>query len=285
MKVRELFEAKKTVSQGKVNDMIYSLALAELKKAKVDAGVIKKAEHYMLNTDTYFSYYMDEVTQDLEHNMNLDQGNFADSMNARDPSASIEDAVRDVVMNVCSDYNLKQPKWKGLPEADILAAVKKHLGISYDNLTEDWAKTMAANNRARMAALKDSEKAQREREKIELAKAKREAAKKEKAANKLTADQIYRHVCDLIGETFPDGDPSDSVAPWLRQHGLTMADVDKAFKKNGKTDMYGYIASMWDELAADALHDANNGHVDDNSPYYQTGSKGEVIRKNRNPWK
>ena len=110
------------------------------------------------------------------------------------------------------------------------------------------------------AAMTDERRRQKEWDDIDREKrrAAREAARLKKA-NRPTDDQIVEYGEDVIGQSFPDGDPIDTFGPWLEMHGLNMSDADAAFKKRHKKGFYDYLAAMWDDHAAGALHDAKQG--------------------------
>lgn len=85
----------------------------------------------------------------------------------------------------------------------------------------------------------------------------------EKKRNRPTLDQLWHHVEEALGNSFPDGDPHDSIAPYLNKHDLDWDDVDKAVAKatrNKHKTLHSYMADMWDSYADDALHDAKHGH-------------------------
>lgn len=102
-----------------------------------------------------------------------------------------------------------------------------------------------------------------------------EKYEREKAAKKATnapsAEEIFYAVQDSTSN-MPDGDPIDSLGPWMDQHGVTMDEVDAAVDAMTKTrrnilsrntskpyGFYDYIADVWDDFAADHLHDAKQG--------------------------
>lgn len=110
----------------------------------------------------------------------------------------------------------------------------------------------------------------KEKEAIYQRKEQQRAAKAAKAAAKLapgykpppkkykgyTLDAIYQKAQDAIGNSFPDGDPSDHLYPWLEKRGLDMDIVNRAFRKFDKTDFYGALADLWDDVQGDRLYDA-----------------------------
>src|SRR5574343_136891 len=109
-----------------------------------------------------------------------------------------------------------------------------------------------------------------------------------KKPKKPTLDEIYSKVEMAVGESFPDGDPLDRLGRWMREHDLTMDDIDRAFKKNAKQTYHQYLGDMWEGMAQDAFHDAytqyhKHGEVDDDyGPYWYMSKEGPKLRDN--PW-
>lgn len=106
---------------------------------------------------------------------------------------------------------------------------------------------------------------------------------------------VYDKAIQVIGNTFPDGDPIDTMIPWLERRGVQDYQIgetiDAAFKKHGhgaeKNGMYSYMANMWDEMSADVLQDAiqsvKAGKLPERSPFLDFN--GDKITKAPNPWK
>jgi len=144
--------------------------------------------------------------------------------------------------------------------------------ISEAGHQEVWAKELAAKNREKKAA---------ERAAKVPYKAPSYANPKPK---KLTAEQIFYRAEWAISQSFPDGDPADYLVPWLEKHNLYMDDVHRAFRKLGKgKDFYSYLAGMWEDFQGDQIHDAEHGHADDNSVFYNVEADGSITPK-ANPW-
>lgn len=120
------------------------------------------------------------------------------------------------------------------------------------------------------------------------------AAMKPWAREKLNLQTVYDKVIDSIGSSFPDGDPIDNIAPWLKRKGIDGYEigetVEAALKKHGrgveKKGMYAYMASMWDEMGKDALYDAETmmkkGEEYDSPLISYNKGKPEI---KDNPWK
>ncbi len=102
---------------------------------------------------------------------------------------------------------------------------------------------------------------------------------KEREALKPKLGEIWTKFQQAVGDAFPDGDPFDRIGPWMRQHGLTMHDLDAAVAHfNGDHETaHSYLAQMWDDHASDAEHDAMRG--EHGSTY-----DGHWFQ-NPNPWK
>ena len=106
--------------------------------------------------------------------------------------------------------------------------------------------------------------------------------------------KVYNKIIAVISSTFPDGDPIDTLAPWLKKQGIEGYEIGEtitaAMKKFGhgseKKGMYEYMADMWDDSIADAMHDAKNlqkkGEKYD-SPFVRYEGNTPVARNN--PWK
>lgn len=170
-----------------------------------------------------------------------------------------------------------------------MTILKGLLQESTKNAFDRWAAAKAAENRAKKKEIADALKAEKEaikKHNREIAAMDRAAAKK--AATKLEQSVIWNKVQTVIGNTFPDGDPIDHLIPWMRQNNVTMDQINAAVKKHEKTDMYGYLARMWDDTQGDAVYDAEtmikqNRKPDENNVFYYFD--GEKIVKNQNPWK
>ena len=97
------------------------------------------------------------------------------------------------------------------------------------------------------------------------------AAKKAEANKKLQA--IAYKINDVIGSTFPDGDPIDILYPWMLRNGIpdekVMSTLDKAARLNGYKSYYKQLEDFWDQIAAD-------------NP---DGFGGMNVTKDNNPWR
>jgi len=119
-----------------------------------------------------------------------------------------------------------------------------------------------------------------------------EAMKARHAAHKAKLNKLYHKVWMAVGNSFPDGDPHDEAREdAIRIFGLE--EWDDAFKyinaavhshhPEYKT-LSDWMATMWDDYSADGCHDARNGHIDNNSPFYRVGENGEIEPED-NPWR
>ena len=118
-----------------------------------------------------------------------------------------------------------------------------------------------------------------------------QAMKARHAAHKAKLDKLYHFIWMEVGNSFPDGDPSYEVAMKARRmFGLDeWADpwkyINAAIKLHEPfNSLSEWLASMWDETAADRMYDAKNGHPEENSLFYTVGDNGE-IEPEGNPWK
>ena len=102
------------------------------------------------------------------------------------------------------------------------------------------------------------EREERRAEREELAA--QRAAEKARVAALPTAQQAVDAVENAISMGFPDGDPIDHLIPWMKRHGVDMDFINAAMKKHHGKDYYTYLADMWDDHAADHIHDARQGH-------------------------
>lgn len=97
-------------------------------------------------------------------------------------------------------------------------------------------------------------------------------AKKAEANQKL--QRVAYKINDVIGSTFPDGDPLDILYPWMLKQGVddskVMSILDKASRLNGYKSYYKQLEDFWDQIAAD------------NPDGF--GGSSEVTKDN-NPWR
>lgn len=113
---------------------------------------------------------------------------------------------------------------------------------------------------------------------------------------KVDLQKVYYKFIDVVGNIFPDGDPSDYMGPWFRRtYGIEFGYgdiIDKALKKFGsgseKKGAHAYLSTMWDDMAGDALHDAMQS-IKGSGPRYDSPfidwDKSGNPHKRRNPWK
>jgi len=156
---------------------------------------------------------------------------------------------------------------------------------------DSWAKEKAAANRARMKI--EADRVKLEKETLKRAEKATERSEKTKR-ERLTQQTIWSQVENsIVWASFPDGDPSHHLAQFMDKHDLTMKDIDSAIRKHTRSKgFYDYLADMWDDMQADRIYDAKNGHVEENSPFYSTDDhelrpavRPRQIRKLPNPWR
>ena len=107
--------------------------------------------------------------------------------------------------------------------------------------------------------------------------------------------KVYHKFIEVVGNTFPDGDYADWMGPWFKKtYGIEYGwgdYLDKALKKYGsgkeKKGAHAYLATMWDEMASDALHDAKRS-LEKSGPRYDSPfiqwDKSFNPHKAPNPW-
>jgi hypothetical protein len=141
----------------------------------------------------------------------------------------------------------------------------------------------------------DPKKQEREDRKAEREAAKyeredRRAERESKPGFGVDLQKVYDIVMDAIGNSFPDGDPSDHYARPIRRLGVKEYHVGEvvtmAMKKHGsgieKKGVYAYLAQLWGDMANDAMHDALNGHGA-RAPFVRLGKGGKPELQD-NPW-
>lgn len=95
---------------------------------------------------------------------------------------------------------------------------------------------------------------------------------------RVSAWDIWEKFQRVFGDSFPDGDPMDSMWPWMQRNGVTMEQLDSAVRKySSSKSSSDYLADAWDEHAKGALHDAADGH-------YGDSYDGQWFTRS-NPWK
>jgi hypothetical protein len=80
------------------------------------------------------------------------------------------------------------------------------------------------------------------------------------AKPKLTLNDVWRKVEDVVGQVFPDGDPIDWMIPWFQRQGIDGHKIGeyiaRAARANGYKDMYDYWDQLKAQMDADAAYDA-----------------------------
>lgn len=132
----------------------------------------------------------------------------------------------------------------------------------------------------------DREQRKREREAEKAERDERRAAR----PPKVDLDTVWRKFEDVVGQVFPDGDPTDYMGPWFKRTYNIEYDwgqyLDKAAKKNGyKGGWTGYMAQMHDDYVDDGEPelDLHSLHAE---PKQLSDKKTPKVRKKKNnPWR
>lgn len=152
-----------------------------------------------------------------------------------------------------------------------MMGVYKKFKDPYSKTAELWrrstSKTEPQTKRVKLTA---EEKAQRKADRIKL---------------QMKHDRwLYEKAQDAFAYAMDGGHPHDRFRVVFERYNLTMDDVDKVLRKIDKTKkgFYAQLAEMWSDTQGDQLHDAKNGHIDDNNQFYRV-IDGEIIPED-NPW-
>jgi hypothetical protein len=119
-----------------------------------------------------------------------------------------------------------------------------------------------------------------------------EAMKARHAAYRAKISKLHMAIVNAIGNSFPDGDPYDTVYPYAKrlfgidEWGDASKYITAAVKMEDPKykDLSDWMATLWDDYSADSIYDAKNGHVENNNPFYRVGENGE-IEPEANPWR
>jgi hypothetical protein len=154
-----------------------------------------------------------------------------------------------------------------------------------DRYLDQWAKKKAAENRAKMNAEKEAQKAALARQKAA------DKAMKPLKPKKPTEWELWELAQDAVGKSFPDGDPVDHLP-----RDIDMDALDKAVKKyanpynkgKAKYGLYDWLGDMWEDSQKDAIYDAQQQlkrgqDVEEYGPFFRVHN-GEV-KPTQNPWK
>jgi hypothetical protein len=99
------------------------------------------------------------------------------------------------------------------------------------------------------------------------------------APKKLTLDDVWRKVEEVVGNIYPDGDPIDWMAPWFKRQGIEdfkVGDIiDRAARKNGYKDMYDYWKSFGEDTGYNSMNES--GEDDRWKLYAKDDEKGYTL--------
>jgi hypothetical protein len=144
-------------------------------------------------------------------------------------------------------------------------------------------KSMSSPGAAEWAASHDEPVKKRQKMSDEERKDKR--AKAQEAKRQLEY-QIDTELSMIAAQALDGSDPSFKLERIQRKYEIDMDAIDRIIRKfnKGTKGFYDYLADMWDDTAGDHVHDAKQGHVDDNSPFYRVDKDGN-IKPESNPWR
>ena len=149
-----------------------------------------------------------------------------------------------------SSYNMKQLH----NTLNTIVAAEKEMEQGYFGEARQPHPLLKAANK-NLVDLASGEVRRREDAKKAAAKREREYAKqaaRDARPKKPTLDQIWQKIEHAISNYFPDGDPTDYLAPYMERNGLDWDDITRACKKQGYSNLWDY----WNTLAQDIEHDA-----------------------------
>lgn len=128
--------------------------------------------------------------------------------------------------------------------------------------------------------------------------AKKKAAQAQKAASKElarlnkpkkpTLDQIWQKIEHAISNYFPDGDPTDYLAPYMERNNLSWDDITRAAKKNGYKDLWDYWNTLAQDIENDAYYDwhATGGkNVRQRAPFMETPTDNPTGASGEGGWR
>jgi hypothetical protein len=98
---------------------------------------------------------------------------------------------------------------------------------------------------------KADEKAQRQASQYLDRVLNRKPAKK----SKQDLETLWAKIESVIANSFPDGDPYDSLWPYMQKNGFTQDDVERASKMHGYDDLWDYWNTLTQDIENDAYYD------------------------------
>lgn len=167
---------------------------------------------------------------------------------------TLTEGYEERVQQVADKINQAHPD--GITKKELPKAIKAFGGDQVE---------MRGSERARKDFMKDVEAKVNKRRDTSKADAKRERIN----------DALFKlsnYIQDAVSNSYPDGDPFDTIFPKARKMGIPVDDVlswlDRAAKKHLDAKSYhDYLNMVWDSLYQDAKSDYEN--ISPDSPYYK----------------
>ena len=157
-----------------------------------------------------------------------------------------------------SSYNMKQLH----NTLNTIVAAEKEMEQLYFGEAREMSPALKAAQK-NLVDLSTGEVRRREASRKAAEKGQRAASKYIKSLDKKpSTDEVWRKIEDAIANSFPDGDPYDTLWPWLNRNGLDNDDVVRAARKQGYKDLWDY----WNILSRDIGHEVMNEMPDTSGP-------------------
>lgn len=157
-----------------------------------------------------------------------------------------------------SSYNMKQLH----NTLNTIVAAEKEMEKLYFGEAREMSPALRAAQK-NLVDLSTGEVRRREASRKAAEKGQRAASKYLKSLDKKpSTDEVWRKIEDAIANSFPDGDPYDTLWPWLNRNGLDNDDVVRAARKQGYKDLWDY----WNVLSRDIGHEVMNEMPDTSGP-------------------
>lgn len=173
-----------------------------------------------------------------------------------------------------SSYNMKQLH----NTLNTIVAAEKEMETSYFGEARSPHPLLKAANK-NLVDLASGEVRRREEARKKADRAQKAASKylasldKPKAKSKQDLAILWQKIEDVIANSFPDGDPYDTLWPYMQKNGFTQDDVERASKMNGYNDLWDY----WNALTQDVENDAYQDWLSTGGKNVRT--RGQFVRE------